>query len=128
MIKYRIFAIVLALMLISLACSKETLKHTISGKVTRDGKQASGTIRVFDPQNFDIIAESKTLDEGKFIIREIPAGEWLIGLTGRTGGIIGNYHYLKIGKLGMVGDYEFDAFKEDPKAKELLSKYGKGQE
>lgn len=116
--------LIFALLLIFLSsCIKGALKHTITGKVLKDGKPTSGTVRVIDPKDMSTISESKTLEGGGFVVREIPIGEWLIALTGRTGGAIGNYHYLKLGKLGKAGDFIFDVSEVDPKAQELMAKY-----
>lgn len=112
---------VILLLLFAISCAKAT-KGTVSGVVLKDGKLASGTIRILDPSNFNPIAENKIYKEGKFFVKDVPTGEWLIALTGRTGGVIGHYHYVRVRGIGMTPDMEFDAMDEDPKAQELIEK------
>jgi hypothetical protein len=113
----------LILLFVQLSCTKANLKLTVSGVVLRDGKPTNGTVRIFNLKDMLAVGESKTMQEGKFLIREIPPGEYIIGLTSRTGGIIGKYHYLKVGRMGSARDFVFDISKEDPKAIELMSKF-----
>jgi len=120
--------LVLIFTLIFSSCIKGKLKLTVSGTVYRDGKTSSGTVRIFDPKDLSMIAENKTMQNGKFLIREVPPGEWLIGLTGRTGGLIGNYNYVKVGSISPVSDLVLEISEEDPKAKELIAKYQKSEQ
>ncbi len=122
--KYRTLKLTLAVILALLfmvSCAKAT-KGAVSGVVLKDGKPASGTIRILDPSNLTPIAENKIYKDGKFFIKDVPNGEWLIALTGRTGGVIGNYYYVRVRGIGMTPDLEFDVMVEDPKAQELIDK------
>lgn len=112
---------VILVLLFMVSCTKKT-KGAVSGVVLRDGKPASGTIRILDPSNLNPIAENKIYKDGKFFIKDVPNGEWLIALTGRTGGVIGNYHYVRVRGIAMAPDLEFDVIDEDPKAQALIDK------
>jgi len=103
------------------------IKGSVGGTVYRNGKPASGTIRIFNPNGLSQVAETLVMEGGKFMIKDLPPGEYLIGLTGRTGSIIGQYHYLKITGAGFKSDFIFDSMEEDPKAKDLISKTSAGK-
>ena len=103
------------------------MKGSISGTIYRSGKPASGNLRILNPQDFSVVAECLVMDGGKFMLKNIPPGEWLIGLTGRTGGVIGKYHYIKVTGAGFKSDFVFDIMEEDSKALDLISRVSGGK-
>jgi hypothetical protein len=128
--KHRTVKLTLAVIMVLLfvvSCAKAT-KGAVSGVALKNGKPASGTIRILDPSNLNPIAENKIYKDGKFFIKDVPTGEWLIALTGRTGGVIGNYHYVIVRGIGMAPDLKFDAMDEDPKAQELIEKASENED
>lgn len=113
--------IVASIAIFLFASCEQSDKGSISGTVLKGGKPASGTIRIINPADLSPIAENKVYQDGHFFLKDVPKGEWLIALTGRTGGAIGNYHYVKVGGIGLTADMEFDVLDEDPKATELIN-------
>ena len=103
-------------------------KGSVSGTVVKGGKPATGMIKIINPADLTPIAQNEVFKDGKFFLKDVPRGEWLITLTGRTGGSIGYYHYVKVGGIGFNPDMDFDVMDEDPKAKELLSKFSNEEE
>lgn len=111
----------LVLILVSVSCSSDK-PTSVSGVIYKDSKPASGMVRILSPSDLSTLGEFTLSSEGKFFIRNIPKGEWLIALTGRTGGVIGNYQYLKISSSIPKSDLVYEVTQEDPKAKELMAK------
>jgi hypothetical protein len=115
----QIFTLVLVIVSVSCSSDKPT---SISGVMYKDSKPASGIVRIFSPSDLSTLGEANLSSDGKFFVKNIPQGEWLIALTGRTGGVIGNYQYLKISSSIPKNDLVYEVTQEDPKAKALMEK------
>ena len=111
----------LFIILVTISCSSDK-PTSISGVMYKDSKPASGVVRIFSPSDLATLGETTLTPDGKFFIKNIPQGEWLIALTGRTGGVIGNYQYLKISSSIPKNDLVYEVTQEDPKAKALMEK------
>ena len=121
-IKFSLILVLTIIVCVFFSCTQAD-KGSFSGQVLRDGKPARGSVRVLDPKTMTPLAEATLSNSGKFFFKDIPTGEWLIALTTRTGGVIGNYHYVKVKGFANTRELIFDPQKEDPKAQKLLSEF-----
>jgi hypothetical protein len=114
-----ILSILIILATVSCSSNKPT---SIAGVMYKDSKPARGVVRIFSPSDMTMLGETTLTSDGKFFMRDIPQGEWLIAVTGRTGGVIGNYQYLNISSSFPKTDLVYEITQEDLKAKTLMEK------